>query len=83
MRWRKAALAAYAAVAVATFGYAAADRNREDWARYSVCSTATPERICEQPRASDAGAAGLFGGALWPLYLSWVAAEKVEDRTYG
>lgn len=67
--WRQWAVA-YWAVAIATFGVSASDPSRVCMNRYSG-----ELRPCENAEITFAG---VFAGAAWPLYWSWVAAAKVQ-----
>jgi hypothetical protein len=70
-------LAAYAAVAIVTFGHAADRRakiNNDDYSRCLSSDRKTAD-ICDARRAFDPPPvlAGLAAAPLWPLYWSWEA----------
>lgn len=63
-------LIVYAAIAVITFGYSAAEQDRFQQGK---CATAE-ERVAAGERCYRLpGFAGFFAGAAWPLYWSWEA----------
>ncbi len=71
-KW-KLVFSAYAVIAVATFGHAAASRDRADQAEYRECLRRA-ERVnmtCFNNRYG--GLVGLLAAPLWPLYWSWEA----------
>lgn len=66
-RIKIAALSFYAAMAIATFGHAAAARDVE----YAACEQ---KRWCG---LNDGGLRGFVAGVFWPLYWSWEAAAAL------
>lgn len=62
--------ALYGAMAVITFGHAAAANQRQQKIEHTQCLYETGKRgNCIE--LDNAGLAGLFGAVLWPLYWSW------------
>jgi hypothetical protein len=69
------AIAAYATVAVVTFGHSAADEPLECPERAIYCT-----RSDMQMRAV---AGGLLAGVTWPLYWSWEIALRAREAGNG
>lgn len=67
----KIAVALYAVIGCATFGHAAAERERTDQAEYDACVMQKKSGYCFQENFG--GIAGLAAAPLWPLYWSWEA----------
>lgn len=65
---RISAVAIYCAIAVYTFGYAAAAAERRDNACRSLHEWERTSPCLESPSAS-----GLFAGAAWPFFWAWEA----------
>lgn len=66
-RLRIALLSGYAAMAIATFGHAAAQDRARTEAEYTECRVRSD--YC--PRFDMAEGVGLVAAIAWPLYWSW------------
>ena len=62
--------AIYSGIAIATFGYAAASREK---ANAVECVAAQYRALCESSTPPEM--AGLMAAILWPLYWSWEIAS--------
>lgn len=75
-RTKLSGLAAYLAIGLLTFGYAASNSARVERDRYEKCRADLAEirasYLCRQNHARPP-IGGAYAGALWPLYWTWEA----------